>query len=172
MEVKGLFVPIWKNLVIVLTARRNGTLKGHHHVITSIVLYILLYVLYQVTSEISIDPKQALKMAIFSIAFGALFPDWDLIAGSKFHRNWLTHSNFIHFVLVAIFHDDVYFWFLLAINSLHLLFDIRLKKEKRRGFYCVRLPSGRMNGEKTTEWLATHGGIGMIASVLVISMYF
>lgn len=115
-------------------------MHGKHHLMAGLILTIIIHVFLSVHhfGEPFPNPNMA---AFFGGVVGALFCDFDLIFGLKFHRNSLMHSSFFPFIFTISYLFDVSYpgltYLLLFFNIgvvSHLLLDIipaSIPKENR-----------------------------------------
>ena len=152
-------------------AWRCGLLKGSRHLLMNSCLFIIISILDWLMG----GGLPYVPLFIQTVAFGSTFPDWDQMVDRKTHRNWFTHSNIIAIILlpVCFFYNEMPFWFfLLTMISMHLVCDIKLKKDQRVGFYCIMKPNGRrMTGFNSTAWFFYNGITGVLVGIMGILFF-
>nr|URC17486.1 MAG: hypothetical protein [Lokiarchaeota virus Skoll Meg22_1214] len=142
-----------------------------------LVNFILMLLIFNFMSEKEI----VFSYMLLSLFFGALFPDLDFMLGKKYHRFFLFHSIILLFpIWLFYFLGGMEFfielWGFLILNvGIHLVCDVRIIHEKRRGSYTIKFyltPENRvrgLRGKASTTWLVVN--FIMSIFIFIISIY-
>lgn len=135
-------------------------MHGKHHLTAGIVSTMVVY-LFLLIHSLGDDLPNLAMAAFFGGIIGALFCDFDMIFGIKFHRNSIMHSCFFPLVLTISYlfstHPDMTYllmFFCIGVAS-HLILDIipaSIPKEVRGNigsrwwWRLKRIASGKVGG--------------------------
>lgn len=152
--------------------------KGHFGTVLAVLIIFGSITYYIANVEIYL----LIIMISTCVYLGAKIPDVDKGFDNRWHRHFLFHSIILPFgyFLISLQYPMLAllfaFWMLGA--GTHCLFDIRLKKSARVGFYCIklwahyRISKGKwsvhgLNGKNSTIWLVGN----FVASVVIFLLY-
>jgi hypothetical protein len=102
---------------------------------------------------------------------GPTFADLDLKLGS--HRNWFFHSSFpialsLGFAFISSTFMDVGFF--AVSHGIHLICDLKIGKNTKRGTYLVHWRKGnRASVKQTDTWLLLHGAICILVGLVAVA---
>ncbi len=128
------------------------------HFIAGIIFFLILWGLFELIT---------FSLILIPIAM-VLFPDVD--AGSKYHRNFLTHSIIVWSIVWYLNPEYRILTALVCVAiGFHCLCDINgLNPKKWRGSYTIKFTNHGLNGKLSTVWLFWNFILGLIILGVVI----